>query len=76
MHKSLHSLGAALLIPSSLMAQAVIPAAQNTLDMISWVTTAITQLVTTNVGVFVADGFILAKLIAIYLLMVARRHAT
>ncbi|MGA7410968.1 MAG: type IV secretion system protein [Bryobacteraceae bacterium] len=63
-------LGAALLLPSSLMAQGPIPATQSTLDMISWVTTAITQLVTTNVGVFVADGFILAKLIAIYLLMV------
>ena len=42
-------LAAALLLPSSLMAQAVIPPpTQNTLDMISWVTTAITQLVTTN----------------------------
>lgn len=63
-------LATALLLPSALRAQAVIPPTQNTLDMISWVTTAITQLVTTNVGVFVADGFILAKLIAIYLLMV------
>ena len=63
-------LAAALLLPAALMAQGPIPATQNTLDMISWVTTAITQLVTTNVGVFVADGFILAKLIAIYLLMV------
>jgi type IV secretory pathway VirB6-like protein len=40
------------------------------LDMVSWVTTAILNLVDGYVGLFVNDGTILAKLVAIYLLMV------
>jgi TrbL/VirB6 plasmid conjugal transfer protein len=60
---------AALAAPSSLLAQAGVPQQQG-FDFAGWVTGAITNLVTNNVGVLVADSLILAKLIAIYLLMV------
>jgi type IV secretory pathway VirB6-like protein len=40
------------------------------LDMVSWVTTAILDLVDGYVDLFVNDGMILAKLVGIYLLMV------
>ncbi len=59
-----------LTLPSSVFGQVGVPPQQNALEMVSWVTGAITDLVTNNVGIFVADAFILAKLIAIYLLMV------
>ena len=59
----------ALAAPSSLLAQADIPPQQG-FDFAGWVTGAITNLVTNNAAVVVADALILAKLIAIYLLMV------